>query len=371
MRILFPLDLFYPSKVGGPANTLYWLCKALVRNGHDVTVVSTQRGIDKGKVEIDKWVDVDGIATRYCGSESKISFSVIRHSIKKLKTSEVIVFSSICYLPNFFIALAAGIRKKRIVWSPRGELFDTAIGGSRGKKMYFALLRMLLGNRILFHATSEEEKSTIERYFPNSKVVIIPNYMEMPERQTVESSYGCFLYVGRIAPIKALERLVEGLSLSKLFRNSQYKFKMVGGVEKQFEEYYKGLLAQVERLGLSDKVEFVGSLTGEDKFKAYAAARYSFLVSNSENFGNVVIEALSQGTPVVASTGTPWSRLPVEEAGFWIQNTPNAIAETVDYIILQSNEEYNSYRHGALNYSKEFDVYEHVDEWEKILNQCV
>ena len=367
MRVLLPLDLFYPSKIGGPANTLYWLCKALVRNGHNVTVVATQRGIDEGRVEIDKWNDVDEIKTRYCGSESKFSIPVIRHSIKKLNTADVVIFSSICYLPNFFIALAASARRKKIVWSPRGELFDTAVGSNLGKKMYFALLRMLLGKRILFHATSEDEKSTIWRYFPKSEVVIIPNYMELPVREIVESDYLDFLYVGRIAPIKALEKLIEGLSLSKHFRASRYKFKLVGGVEKQFEDYYKGLLEQVDRLGLKNKVTFVGSLTGTSKFQAYASARYSFLVSNSENFGNVVIEALSQGTPVVASTGTPWSKLPEKKAGFWIQNTPNVIADTVDYLIQQTDEEYIKFRQGAVSYSKEFDVYEHVGEWENLL----
>ena len=64
MKVLFPLHLFYPSKIGGPANTLYWLCKGLVKNGHEVNVVATKMGIDEGRVELDKWIDVDGINTR-------------------------------------------------------------------------------------------------------------------------------------------------------------------------------------------------------------------------------------------------------------------------------------------------------------------
>ena len=79
MRILFPLHLFYPSRLGGPANAVYWLCKALAMQGHDITVVATREGIDEGRVELDKWVDVDGIKVRYCDTTSKLSTSVMRY----------------------------------------------------------------------------------------------------------------------------------------------------------------------------------------------------------------------------------------------------------------------------------------------------
>ena len=40
-----------------------------------------------------------------------------------------------------------------------------------------------------------------------------------------------------------------------------------------------------------------------------------------KNFGNVVLEALAEGTPVVTSKGTPWQDLENEKAGFWVENT--------------------------------------------------
>lgn len=367
MRVLFPIHLFYPCKVGGPANTVYWLCKALIKSGHEVTVVATKMGIDEGRVKLDEWVEIDGIKARYCNTDSKFSVSLIYHAIKQLEEVDSVVFSSICHTPNFIIALFARIKGKSIIWSPRGELFDSAVRDNKGKKMFFRIVRLLLGKHVLFHATSEAEEETIKNYFPESKVVIIPNYMELPERQRVYSDYKDFIYVGRIAPIKALGKLIDGLALSHDYKSSLYGFKFVGGVQQQHEDYYKGLLQQVEQKGLKDKVTFVGCLTGKEKFLAFASARYSFLVSNSENFGNVVIEALSQGTPVVASKGTPWESLPEEHAGFWIDNSPEIIAETLDNLISQTEEEYKKYREGALNYSKSFDVYEHVGEWEKAL----
>lgn len=371
MRVLFPLHLFYPSRVGGPANTVYWLCKALIRNGHEITVVATKMGIDEGRVKLDEWMKMDGINVRYCNTNSKFSLSLIWHSITKLKEVDSVVFSSICHVPNFLIALFARIKGKSIIWSPRGELFDAAVRGNKGKRLFFRIVRLLLGKYVLFHATSEAEKKTINLYFPKARVVIIPNYMELPRRQEVEIVSKVFIYVGRLSPIKALDKLIDGMALSQRFMKSPYCFKIIGVVQPQFEDYYKHLLRQIELKGLQNKVFFTGSMTGKEKFQAFASARYSFLVSNSENFGNVVIEALSQGTPVVASKGTPWESLPKEHAGFWIDNSPETIADTLDVLISQTDEQYNSYREGALNYSKSFDVYEHVGEWEKALLSSV
>ena len=367
MKALFPLHLFYPSTIGGPANTLYWLCKALAQKGHEVTVVATRDGIDEGKVELDKWLILDGIQVRYCNSTSKFSRDVIKYSKKKIKENDTVVFSSLCFLPNLFIAVSARLRGKRIIWSPRGELFDSAIQGSIAKRLYWGMINVLMGKRILFHATSDAEEQVVRAFFPRSQVVIIPNYMELPPMEIVDTDYKDFIYVGRIAPIKALDKLIDGLEVSQLFRQSTSRMIIVGGVEKQFEEYYNKLLDQVERLGLNNKVVFVGSKVGKEKYHMFAAARYSFLVSDSENFGNVVIEALSQGTPVVASKGTPWQTLPKVHAGFWIDNTPEEISRTVDTIIKQSKTEYLEYRINALKLSSTFDIYKHIDEWENIL----
>lgn len=369
MKLLFPLDLFFPSRIGGPANTIYWLCKALVSRGHKVTVVTTKKGIDDDQIALDQWIESDGINARYCSTTAKYPISVIRYSLSKLNGIDIIVFSSICFLPNFIISLIASLKGKRIIWSPRGELFDSAVQGSKSKKLFFLLIRFFLEKKILFHATSLTEQEAIIKYFPHARIVVIPNYMELPKQEIVETSYSDFIYVGRIAPIKALDKLIAGLGESSLFRTSEMRMKIVGGVESQFEDYYRKLLNLVKEMNLQDKVTFVGSIIGKEKFRTYASARYSFLVSTSENFGNVVIESLSQGTPVVASKGTPWEKLPKVGAGFWIDNTPDEIGKTIDTIIEQSHEDYLKQRENALQYSKEFDVYSHIGEWEAIINQ--
>lgn len=370
MKVLLVAGLFYPSKLGGPANTLYWLSKTLVKRGIELSVVTEYSHIDDGVVNKDCWNNVNDIQAFYCSHKGKLSFRVISTAIKELKSSDILMLSSVCYLPNSLVAISAKFKGKKIIWSPRGELLSNALNGNIAKLIHFKFMKCALGKSVIFHATSEEEKQAIQKVFGNTtKVVIIPNYMELPakcERDNNAERY--LLYVGRIAPIKALDHLITGLSLSKLWRKSGYSFKFVGPVEEQFKEYYQKLLALVDKYDLKDSVQFVGPLHGEIKFQAYADARCLYLVSNSENFGNVIIEALSQGTPVVASKGTPWSRLEDVNAGYWIENSPECIAESIDNILELSDWDYKTMRENALSYSKEFDVFSNIDEWIKILN---
>jgi glycosyltransferase involved in cell wall biosynthesis len=71
------------------------------------------------------------------------------------------------------------------------------------------------------------------------------------------------------------------------------------------------------RLGVSNAVKRLGFVGGREKYQLLAEADLLLLPSRQENFGNVVVEALSVGTPVVASSSTPWRALEEEECGLW------------------------------------------------------
>lgn len=370
MKILISAGLFYPSKLGGPANTLYWLAKGLISKGMEVSVVTSNNFIEKGLVEFNKWTVVDKIRIRYCTAKTRLSHRVIWHSIKEVRNCDVILLSSAFYLPSFFIALFSVFTSKKIIWSIRGELFDSALNGSKGKLLYIELIKLFFAKRISFHATSLDEQNCIKKYFGNQiKVVVIPNYIELPKKQNrVNTKNNYFLYVGRIAPIKALDKLFLGLAKSKSFMQSNYKLLVAGGVEKQFEKYFEQLqLILKNNESLKEKIVFLGNVEDDEKYKLYANAYFSILVSNSENFGNVVIEALSQGTPVITSKGTPWQQLSEKNAGFWINNDEQNIANCIDEVINMGDEDYQRMRNNAYNLAVEFDVHSNIDKWINVI----
>ena len=312
----------------------------------------------------------EGIRIRYCLCGLGQIAKMIWHTYREIKLVDWVMLCDMFQRQVFITAVISCFYKKKIIWSPRGELSKAAIGNSSVKRIYLWLVRLIFAHRVTFHATSEEEKELILSHFGEDiDVVVIPNYMELPNvHKHHGGSHPYLLYLGRLAPIKALDKLIDGLAESKLCRNSDFEFKLVGGVEEQFEDYKKLLVDKIHFYNLDNKITFVGPVHGEQKYVILANSYAMMLMSHSENFGNVVIEALSQGTPVVASKGTPWEGLRTNNAGEWIDNTPKEIARCVDKIISLTPEEYGILRKNALNYGENFDIYKNVSTWLKVLN---
>ncbi|MCB0577031.1 MAG: glycosyltransferase, partial [Saprospiraceae bacterium] len=214
-----------------------------------------------------------------------------------------------------------------------------------------------------FHATSETEKKHIHSHFGDKvRVVVIPNYMELPEaveRKQAEPPY--LLYVGRLHPVKALDRLIGALARSRAFMTSGFVLKIAGDDRHGYRKTLEDLARQ---LGISEKVHFLGHVEGAEKQQLYADAYFSILPSHTENFGNVVIESLAQGTPVIASWGTPWGTLQEWRAGFWVENSVTMLASTLDRSIDLSAEDYLTFREKAHDLAlKNFDIFENIHSW--------
>ncbi|MEV7606413.1 glycosyltransferase family 4 protein [Paenarthrobacter sp. NPDC089322] len=60
------------------------------------------------------------------------------------------------------------------------------------------------------------------------------------------------------------------------------------------------LRAHVDDAGLSERVQLLGWLSGDEKFRALSDARLVVVPSRHETFGLVAIDALATGTPVIA-----------------------------------------------------------------------
>lgn len=375
MKLLIPAWSFYPSQEGGPSNALYWLASGLARAGYEVRVVATNRCLNSKAIVENTWIRLNGFDVIYADVE--LYHTTLANEIKKC---DVVIANGVCTLSGFIFKIRVLCQGKKLILSPRGELLSPAIyhkGTVYGvlKKCMFYLMRLAYGQRVLYHATSEEEYRSIKSTMgKKARIVLIPNYMILPER--VEDGYNVylpqyFLYVGRINQIKNLDILIDALSKSKFFTNSDLKLLIAG--EKK-GDYYNALVDKVEKMNLSNKVCFLGMVEGKEKDRLFAKAKCLFLLSKSENFGNVIIEALSQGTPVIASKGTPWQRLEETNAGFWINAESDIVATRIDELLSMSVSEYVQMRNSAYMLSREFDIYSNIGVWKSILDdmsQCI
>ena len=117
---------------------------------------------------------------------------------------------------------------------------------------------------------------------------------------------------------------------------------------------------------------FIGPVQGEQKEALYANAYLTVLPSHAESFGNVVMESLAQGTPVVASTNAPWQVLETERAGSWVSNAPKPLREAIEKYLLMPPDTYTGYRDRASSLAQRcFDIAENTGEWERLYQAAI
>src|SRR5690606_12507995 len=144
--------------------------------------------------------------------------------------------------------------------------------------------------------------------------------------------------------------------------------------EKRHHNYKEELISLVNKLNLQNKIIFKGHLEGIDKEKIYAESYALILPSETENFGNVVVEALNQGTPVIASKGTPWQILEKYNAGLHVENDPENLSKAIDSILQLEKDKYqqmriNSYKLVDENFKVDSQIYKWIDVYKSLLNE--
>ena len=119
-----------------------------------------------------------------------------------------------------------------------------------------------------------------------------PNY----DKNAVHEKYGgskkyLLLYVGRLAPEKDVKTLLDVANLipPEIDKDIQWVWVGDGPLRGELEnEAPKNVL-------------FTGYLNGEELAEIYCAADLFVFPSSTETFGNVVLEALASGTPVIGA----------------------------------------------------------------------
>jgi D-inositol-3-phosphate glycosyltransferase len=157
------------------------------------------------------------------------------------------------------------------------------------------------------------------------------------------------LYVGRIAPIKGLETLLDAVAHLRA-RGATFRLLIVGGEADEPTEGHEAEIRQrVDRLGLRDTVRFVGAQPQEALRDYYVAADVTVLPSYYESFGMVALEAMACGSPVIGSrVGGLATTVRDGVTGFLVPDgNALALAERVEAVIGDPDLRYRLGREGV------------------------
>jgi glycosyltransferase involved in cell wall biosynthesis len=180
------------------------------------------------------------------------------------------------------------------------------------------------------HATAEFEAAEIKSLgLRLPEIFCVPNGVSWPaELLTLAAgpyagvSRPYALFLSRIDPKKGLDRLIEA------WRWVPDLPLLVAGNDE--EGYQKKLEKLADEHRVRERVIFLGLVSDEHKWALYENAMMFILPSYSENFGNVVAEAMAMGCPVVVTAEVGLAKLVNEsQSGVVSDGAPQKLAESV------------------------------------------
>lgn len=327
MKVLLT-SLYYYPKIGGVENSLRYIAKELKDQGHDVRIMSFDSSVLKRQVD-----NVDGLDVyRYFVLSSRNP--LIYHL--RIKKAAVESFEDLLkdFVPDQIwtrnTIIASGLIKSKKVKIIKHIFSTTSLLNVEG--LYSNIRRLPFLKNILasgLKIIDQYSLTKIDSKVVSSGKVISITFSNMMKRQLqeevrgeappieviypgidfevfhYESSINKFanliraypvlnddfiLYVGRLAPAKNLEILINALA-----QLSSIKLVIVG---EGTDEYCTYLKDQCLRGGVQDRVFFVGKQSEALPF-IYSRARVTVLPTKIETFGQVLIESLACGTPII------------------------------------------------------------------------
>ena len=346
VRVVHVCAYFAPAFVyGGPPRSVLALCRAQRDAGADVRVVTTTANGD-GEVseEFIARGEYEGIPVRYCRRAwprsifYAPSFAGVVES--ELRDADILHIHGLWNAAVWSAASAARHHRRPYVLSPRGMLAPAALAHDAWRKrlVYPLTDRRVIRDAARLHATSQVEFNELTRLTEPDRVVYVPNGVELPcvrdgggraarERFKLPAEAPLVLFLGRIHPIKRLD-LVAGAFGLVLQQHADAHLVIAGPDED-------GHRAQIAPrfTPFGDAVTWTGRLDDTSKRQLLDAAAVLVMCSNAESFGMSVAEAMAAGKPVVVTRTCPWSDVESHHAGFWVEQTPDAVAAGVNAVL--------------------------------------
>ena len=312
MKILQVIEFFTPKR-GGSVNSVYNLSKGLAKNGHEVTIVTTDFEFDK---DYAKSIENEHITIIPFHFVANIASFLVTPSMKKwlkenMKDFDIVHMHNFRTYQNSVVHRYAKKYNVRYILQAHGSVIPFFSRIVYKKVFDFVWGKSILRTSSRFIAVSNNEATQYRKMgvYPE-KIIVIPN--GIPLLSNIEKIYekGFFrkkynisddfliLYLGRLHKIKGIDFLIQ--AFKKLTYNISNIHLAIVGPD---DGYYSTMIETIKNNRLEDKITVIGYLDGTEKYAAYSDADVFVYPSKYEIFGISPFEAIQFDTPVIVSDG--------------------------------------------------------------------
>lgn len=332
LTILIAADT-YPPHINGAAQFGYRLAKGMTGRGHDVHVLACRADNGKSFTEFRSEATVHrlrshGVPTheyfRICLPwEIKKEISLLFDRVKP----DVVHIQS-HYMIGEHVLYEAVKRGVRIVatnhfmpenlnpFLPFPQWFKNIIGRISWKDMGKVMGKAdVVTTPTPLAAKAMHEHAFLRKVLPLSNGIDSAAYELQPGEQIEPHPHPTVMFAGRLAEEKHVDVLIEAISKTPPELNVHLEIVGGGEVRPALEEL-------VRRLGLGDRVQFLGLASDEELRKSYIRADLFCMPGTAELQSLVTLEAMSASTPVVLADAMALPHL-VRDGGNGYLFTPN------------------------------------------------
>lgn len=351
MRILHLTPYYKPAYAfGGVVRSVEGMATALVKRGHEVTVLTTDARNQRGRRILALEETLDGVRVLRRPNvlpwlRGRFNLSTPR-SMKKtaeaiLPAIDVLHVHEFRTLENLLVTPVAQQLETPILLSPHGTL-NLQTGRGRLKSAWDRLLSPAIAQRIddVIALTDAEriEAETLWKSFGTrrrpTRFSVIPNGVDLGgfDRRARASDFRqrynlgdapVALFMGRLQARKGVDALIKAF---KAVDAAEARLLIVGPDE--------GMLPALQALAGGDRrVIFTGYLEGDERLGALAASDVFALPATGEGQPMAALEAMAAGRPVLLSPGCHLDEVEGAGAGFVVAATVDAFAEKLRLLL--------------------------------------
>ena len=322
---------------GGTAERTFQMSRSLATEGVQCTVLTIDTGLNESRVLALKPTEVVAIPLLLR------RFYVPKANQKTIRSlvdaADVVHLMGHWSVLNALVYLALRRAQKPYVVCPAGAL--PIFGRSRWLKHIY---NFVVGNRIIRNASgwiavTAAEFPHFENYgVPSSNVTVIPNGVS--KEDFLPMDIGAFrrtknlpvapiiLFMGRLNLIKGPDLLLRAFaSIQEHIPDYQLVF---AGPDEGMQS---ALIEIAQQEGISERVHFIGFVSGNDKSAAYQLACLLVVPSRQEAMSIVALEAGISGTPVMLTDQCGFDEIKFIEPGLVVLASVTGIADGLIHLL--------------------------------------
>jgi len=337
MKILNVNALLDPVTGGGTAERTLQISRALMDEGADCRILTTDIGFENGSLP-----RLDGLNVKAYQCLLK-RFYIPRVSLasikKEVEVVDVIHIMGHWSVLNALVYLAARLMHKLYVVCPAGAL--PIFGRS---KILKTIYNWIIGRRIIRDASAwiaitDDERSQFEVYGIDRKsVIVIPNGINPDDFSETDvqgfrkkhglGNHPFILFLGRLNSIKGPDLLLEAFCRGQEAW-PEWHLVFAGPDGGLLDSLKKSSAASAVR----SRVHFVGYVGGKEKSAAYRSAKLLVIPSRQEAMSMVVLEAGITGTPVLITDQCGFNDVSVVNGGIVVPTSVEGIQKVLIEIL--------------------------------------